>query len=148
MIVTATSPRYASPMPGAEVDALDSPSWPADFPEGVPPEEATPADELGYRLVNSNPPTRSCFQSTREENPSREFPDEQRVPSYGVSLYLELQHAKRTRRRYKGLRSKIISVGQLSPEFGVTMPTFSYSHFTAWFYAEAEPHLAFAAVEE
>jgi hypothetical protein len=122
-------------------------NWPPEFPDGVPPDAAKPAQEIAYRLVNMIPPTRGCFRSTIEEFPARKFGPDKIAFAYGTSMYVKYEACKKTKERYKGLRAKQIAIGQLSPDMGATMPSFGPHHITVWFYLKAQPHLAFKAVE-
>lgn len=116
--------------------------WPAFFPDGVPPETATAASGVAYRLVRQLPPDKSDFRSSHEENPKRDFGEDFWM-ACGVSFHKRLADARRTRARFKPLRKRMIARGTLRSEFGVMLRTGSGSHLTVWLRKGVTPHESF-----
>jgi hypothetical protein len=112
----------------------NNPEWPDFFPEGVPPEEAQPAQGEAFRIVRDIPPADSDFLSSIQEQPNRNFRDDQIWMACGVSFHRELACSQRTRDRYKPLRNRYIAQGTLKNEHGVALATHKQggSHFTVW----------------
>lgn len=108
--------------------------WPDFFPEGVPPDNATPAEGDAFRLVVSIPPSDSDFLSSIEDQPNRNFKDDQMWMACGVSFHRQLECSRRTRDRYRPLRNRRIAKGTLKSEHGVQLSTSGGggSHFTVW----------------
>lgn len=108
--------------------------WPDFFPEGVPPDSATNAEGEAFRLVAKIPSSDSDFLSTIEEQPNRNFKNDQTGKAYGVSFHRKLECSQRTKKRYKPFRNRRIAKGTLKKEHGVQLSTSSTrdSHFTVW----------------
>jgi hypothetical protein len=108
--------------------------WPNFFPEGVPPDNATPAEGCAFRLVADVPPSDSDFLSNIEERPERKFDDDQIWIACGVSFHRKLECSQRTRKRYRPFRNRRIAKGILRKEHGVQLSTNRQgdSHFTVW----------------
>ena len=119
-------------------------TWPAFYPEGVPPADATPTRGTAYRLVPAVPPSQADFRSTHEEFPERQYPDEHNfINSFGASFHMTLEASRICRRRYKGLRSHRIVVGTFASSMGCQKPTYGPGHLSVWLYVEAAPHREF-----
>ena len=112
----------------------DSMDWPAHYPENCPPRDARPAGGLAYRLTH-DPVELEDFLSLRERKPEIRLPDPiQECRASGLSVFRDIEDARRLRRRVPHFRNKqnAIAVGQLSPEFGLMKATYSRSHCTWW----------------
>lgn len=117
--------------------------WPDNFPDGVPPADALPADGVLYRLVRELPPTPEDFRQTRHDYPEREFPPDREVDSYGTSFHRTAKASRRTRMRYKGLRDRVVAEGKMSPADGKQKDTGGPDHVTVWLCQSAAAHLRF-----
>ncbi len=118
--------------------------WPSFFPVDTPPTDTEAALGQAYRLVDSIPSSSSDFLSVYQLTPERNFSS--LSMACGVSFHTDLEDARKTRQRFKPLREKRVSVGQLIPAHGVMQPTPAKeapSHLTVWFYVNAEPHNSF-----
>lgn len=123
--------------------------YPDYYPDDMPPEDADPASGMAFRLVNSNPPIKTCFSSTIEENPGREAKKPtDREMLYGSSLFTQAREALKKKRLFKPLRQKILSTGALIEEDGVMKKTGGPHHITVWFKADADTHTRFECIEE
>ena len=122
-------------------------NWPNYYPADVPPEHASHASGVAYRIVRTIPPSAIDFRSTHEEWTERGVP----VPAEllwmacGTSVHTELEGSVATRRRFKPLRNRRIVVGELVAAHGKMLPTQGDhpSHVTVWFYVGSTPELAF-----
>ncbi|MBE3861508.1 hypothetical protein HJ170_18245 [Vibrio parahaemolyticus] len=64
--------------------------YPDYYPDDMPPKDAIAASGTAFRLVNSNPPVKTCFSSTLEENPGRKAKKPtDREMLYGSSLFTQ-----------------------------------------------------------
>ncbi len=86
-------------------------------------------------------------------NFDRRFPENKReCQACGLSVFTNIEHAKRVRRRTKRLRSCVIGVGTLTPEMGVIKPTPSQrsgkSHCTWWVPTGLRPWTVFQIIKE
>lgn len=128
-------------------------SWPEDFSEGIPPKDTIPAEGYVYRLVRNNPPEESDFKRTVDQYPERDFPsDEEKVMSYGVSVYTKLKSLKKLRIAFpepEQFGNTIIVGGEMVAELGVTQPKAERNgHLTLWKQDGSEPHLYICNCED
>ena len=117
-------------------------TWPDHFPEDCPPEDTSQGSFRVYYLANS-PIQPKNFESLKERNPRFSGTSEQECQACGLSIYEEIDDIRRTRRRVKRLRNRVIAVGTITtPQMGVIKPTSSRhgnSHRTWWVPIEIEP---------
>lgn len=106
--------------------------YPADFPAGVPPVTAKPADGNAYRLVRNDPPLESDFWGYYREPYLRSIPKNPQPNFFGTSMFRGLAQTKIARELYKPQKGKKIAVGALSPEYGVISGENKDTHFDAW----------------
>ena len=118
-------------------------NWPAFFPPGVPPADATPATGIAFRLVRALPPLADDFRATVEEFPERLYEGEDRVNACATSFHTHIEASQRTRKRYKGLRERRIARGLLVADLGAQKLTGGAAHLRVWLFVEATPHLVF-----
>lgn len=123
--------------------------YPCYYPDDMPPEDASPASGIAFRLVNENPPIKSCFSSTIEENPGREArKPTDREMLYGSSLFTQAKEALKKKKLFKPLRQKMLSTGPLIEDDGVMKKTGGQHHITVWFKNDSEPYTRFVCIEE
>jgi hypothetical protein len=123
--------------------------YPDFYPEDMPPEDAEPADGCAFRLVNCNPPLKSCFEATIEENSKRKArKPTDREMLYGTSLFRKAEEACKKRDLFKPLRNKKLSTGMLIDEDGVMKKTAGPHHITVWFKTNSTPHERFKCIED
>ena len=112
--------------------------WPPDFPEDCPPEEASPANGIYYRIVKTDPPELTDFVSLyhlnrRRSNDMIRRDSQAQCMLMGLSIYANANDAVWNARRYHGLGGKIARL-VLGSDAGKTLPTprDGNSHFTWW----------------
>ncbi|HHX8321780.1 TPA: hypothetical protein ACVOYR_000452 [Vibrio alginolyticus] len=123
--------------------------YPDYYPDDMPPKDAIAASGTAFRLVNSNPPVKTCFSSTLEENPGRKAKKPtDREMLYGSSLFTQKKEALKKKKLFKPLRQKLLSTGALIEDDGVMKETGGHHHVTVWFKTDSEPHTRFECIEE
>ena len=126
------------------VDAVIEYVWPQDFTDGVPPEEAIPANGKVFRLVKAIPPKEDDFLQHNIEKPNYPYREERaRKKGYGVSLWNTLHKVKRAGKNYPApeqLGEWLIASGELVAELGVIYKS-KNGHISLWKQLGAEPHL-------
>jgi hypothetical protein len=107
--------------------------WPSAYPPACPPSDAEPASKRVLRIVATIPPTQADFV------PKAHFQlesEEEKCKAAGLSVYLLLKDAKRTRKRTGAMREYHIAAVELSPPNGVLKHTvrtgIKSSHHTWW----------------
>ena len=112
--------------------------WPADFPEGCPPEAAQSAGGVYYRIVKTDPPEPGDFVSIyylnrRRANDMIRRGLEAQCTLMGLSVYADANDAVWNARRYHGLGDKIARLN-LGADAGKILPTprDDNSHCTWW----------------
>lgn len=118
--------------------------WPKDFVDGVPPEEAVPANGKVFRLVKAIPPAEDDFLQHNVEKPKYFYRDERELKKgYGVSLWCTLHKVKRAGKNYPApeqLGCWLIASGELIEELGVIYKS-KNGHVSLWKQQGAKPHL-------
>lgn len=118
--------------------------WPEDFVDGVPPDEAEPAQGKVYRLVKAIPPQEDDFIQHNIEKPNYVYRDERtRLQGYGVSLWNTLHKVKKAGKNYPApeqLGKWLIASGDLVADLGVIYKS-KNGHVSLWKQKGAEPHL-------
>jgi len=112
-------------------------NWPSFFPPKCPPSEAKDASAEVFRLVHSNPPSASDFESWAEMRPKKWMGN---CEASGLSVFTTKSDALRIVRRVQGMAKGSRALGdliasvKLSPEAGKLMPTprDGNSHHTWW----------------
>jgi len=119
-------------------------TWPDNFSDDIPPEDAVPAAGLVYRLVDSIPPTEKDFLPYNIEKPSYEPPDDRcRIRSFGISTWSKKSKIVKAREKYPAAEqfgNKLIASGDLVAELGVIQRSRS-GHVTLWKQVGSKPHL-------
>jgi hypothetical protein len=126
-------------------------NWPSFFPPQCPPSEAKDASAEVFRLVRSNPPSVSDFESWAQRNPKKWMGN---CEASGLSVFTAKSDALRLVRRVQGMvRGKsapgdLIASANLSPEAGKLMhtPRDGNSHHTWWAPAGFDHTAAFKVV--
>lgn len=116
--------------------------WSEYYPEDCPPDEARSDEVEAYRLVEQFPPNADDFLPTIIEFPHRKFEPEVLCNACGASVYTDIKDIKRTRKRFKGLKNKIIVKGIINKDDGLVLETGHGSHLTWWLETES-PHTNF-----
>jgi hypothetical protein len=103
-----------------------------------------------YLLVHS-PIVAADFDSLRTRQPQTSFPTaELECQAHGISVFEQIEHIRRVKRRVRWLRNRAIALGQLDAETGVVKPTssqFGDSHRTWWRPTTVDAQALFAIVE-
>jgi hypothetical protein len=122
-------------------------NWPSFFPPQCPPSEANDASAVVFRLVASNPPAVSDFESWAERHPQKW---EGNCRASGLSVFTVKSDALRLVRRVPGMSAPgyLIASAELSPEAGKLMytPRDDNSHHTWWAPAGFDHNAAFKVV--
>ena len=120
------------------VRKVDPISWPLEFPDDCPPEDAETSDGVFYRIVKSDPPDTQDFVSVFHLNPGRakkEIEEQRRTEceTRGLSVYAEEKDAIDCALQYPKIGNKIARL-TLTPVAGVVLHTegFYESHNTWW----------------
>ena len=108
-------------------------NWPSFFPPQCPPSQAKDASAKVFKLVSSNPPLVSDFESWAQRNPKKWGSN---CKASGLSVFTAKSDALRLIRRVPGLsaRGALIASANLSLEAGKFMhiPSDGNSHHTWW----------------
>jgi hypothetical protein len=97
-------------------------NWPSFFPPHCPPSEAKDASAEVFRLVASNPPAVSDFESWAQRDPKKWMDN---CKAAGLSVFTAKADALRLVRRVPGMAAsgRLIASANLSPEDGKLMQT-------------------------
>lgn len=106
--------------------------YPSDFPVGVPPLTAKPADGNAYRLVRNDPPLESDFWGYYREPHLKSIPTNPKPSFFGTSMFRDLEQTKIARELHKPQKDKKIAVGTLHPDYGVISKENKFTHFDVW----------------
>jgi len=119
-------------------------NWPSFFPPLCPPSEAKDALAEVFRLVSSNPPAVSDFESYAQKNPKK-WGDN--CKACGLSVFTAKSDALQLLRRVPGI-GNLIATANLSPEAGklIHTPRYGDSHHTWWSPAGFDHAAAFKVV--
>lgn len=112
------------------MDAKYNP-FPDDFPDGIPPEEASDASGLAYRLVKDNPPGESDFVGHYKE-PYKGSARKLKPGDYGTSMFRSVDAIKLIREASKPQRNKKIAIGELEAKHGKMSADGNNSHVDVW----------------
>ncbi len=116
--------------------------WPDIYPEGVPPEDSTPAKGKAFRLVDEIPPSEQDFLMSIERIPDRNtISEKEAAKMYGVSLFTKSEAAIDKKNRYPSLKLKKIAFGTLIPSLGKISKPNRNHHITLWKCCDSKPHL-------
>jgi hypothetical protein len=122
-------------------------NWPSFFPAQCPPSEAKDASAVVFRIVSSNPPGVSDFESWAQRRPKKWAGN---CDASGLSVFTEISDALQMMRRVPGMSvpGKVIANANLSPEAGKLMhtPRDGNSHHTWWAPAGFDHAAAFKVV--
>ena len=119
--------------------------FPAYFPEGCPPENATVEEIVLFRLCKTDVPCADDFVTFYQINPERYGG---MIQAYGLSMYPSAEDCDSARRKSPRLRAthKGIACGQIDADKGRILRTPSKAnpaHITWWIYEGIEPHTFF-----
>lgn len=127
----------------------DSIKFSVNLPDDCPPDSSYSARGSVYRIVESNPPTRTSFLTHREKFPTKSFSDE--CAASGVSVYTDKSDIYRMIRRIGHFRKKpqLIAHGTLNSAMGMLAPapTSEKSHLTWWVTYGCDAWKTFVVVE-
>jgi hypothetical protein len=122
-------------------------NWPSFFPPQCPPLEAKDASAEVFRLVSSNPPAVSDFESWAQRHPKKWMGN---CKASGLSVFTAKADALRLIRRVPGMLAPgdLIASANLSPVAGKLMhtPRDRNSHHTWWAPAGFDHTAAFKVV--
>jgi hypothetical protein len=104
--------------------------WPSFFPSECPPANAEDASVEVFRIVSSNPPTVTDFQSHAQTNPKKYGG---KCKPSGLSVFTGMHDALKYLKRVQGevqgdAPRRLIARALLSPEAGKIQHTPSVSH--------------------
>lgn len=107
-----------------------------DLPSGCPPVDAreVTGEESVFRLVRSNPPNASDFQSQRQKRPSASFSGVDECTTRGLSVYGSIADAKENLLLPKFRNGHFLCRLKLASGAGRIKQTFKPSHHTWWPY--------------
>ncbi|WP_241595609.1 hypothetical protein [Rosenbergiella epipactidis] len=120
--------------------------WPDDFPPDVPPDYATPADGIAFRLVVNDPPVAKDFVGHNQE-PHKKQGRKLKANDFGTSMYRDCEQAKVCRDFHVALRSKKIAEGELQNFHGSTSLPNSKTHFEAWLRLQTGIETSFKVID-
>lgn len=107
--------------------------WPSFFPEACPPQDASEASAEVFRLVASEPPSASDFESYAERFSKKWMGN---CKASGLSVFTDKADVVRLLRRVPGMRppGSLLASAVLTPEAGKLMhtPRDGNSHHTWW----------------
>ena len=122
--------------------------WPADFPEGCPPEAAQPADGVYYYIVKNDPPEPGDFLSLYHRNRKLAL---RRVrngivtecQTMGLSIFINQPDAVARALEYTRIGDKVAQL-TLGADAGKILPTprDGDSHHTWWRTEDYDPAAA------
>lgn len=122
-------------------------NWPSFFPPQCPPSEAKDASAEVFRLVSSNPPSVSDFESWAQRYPKKWMGH---CKASGLSVFTAKSDALQLVRRVPGMSAPaaLIATANLSPQAGKLMhtPRDGNSHHTWWAPADFDHTAAFKVV--
>lgn len=120
--------------------------WPSFFPSECPPKDADDASIVVFRIVSSNPPAATDFQSFAQTNPKRYGG---KCKPSGLSVFTGIDDALKYLRRVQGevhgdTPRHLIAHALLSPEAGKILHTPSDSHNShhTWWAPDGFDHAA------
>jgi hypothetical protein len=127
--------------------------WPADLPEGCPPEDAVPAQGSFYRFVNSATVKAKDFVRAIDR-PNANYPPEEQCEASAISLFADPADVSLAKKLVPAFKSKKVAQGDLQPHMGVikntpmTLPdgTLFESHHDWWVAADYTVLPPFAVV--
>ena len=106
--------------------------WVPEMPEGVPPQEiCIPHEHPFYRLVKNIPATEEDFVTYHEMAPNRDWGNNY-VCSFALSMFDDLDKAKRLKKIPSLKDSKAIVRIVLNPEDGVVKQTSKNTFHYSW----------------
>lgn len=115
--------------------------WPNDYPEGIPPKNATPAKGEAFRLVDKFPPDENDFLMSKEE-PRYKGKKNYDIPYYSVSFSSDYKSILETRSNYpQALKDKKVATGKLVPKLGKISGPNKRNHIHLWKCLNSKPHL-------
>lgn len=121
------------------------------FPEGAPPEDATPVNGEYFRITNKRKPSKACFLTDYQKDPEDVLTRQGlvKVCSYGISLQNSIEGVRETVGRFRNATMKrYIAKAKLVPDVGVIKQTFDEGfHHTLWIYSGVELSPLFKCIE-
>jgi hypothetical protein len=123
-------------------------SFPSNYPQNCPPQNAVDADIVVYRTVANDPPLAGDFQSYVEAGKVKKRP---KCNDHSVSVMRSKEDAVHHREVFGGnIGGKFIAVGTLLPAHGKTEGS-SYGNFPShtdwWPYENVQRHTVFTVVQ-
>lgn len=126
--------------------------WPADLPEGCPPEDAKPGSGWFFRFVNKNPVTAKDFIRPIDR-PNADYADDERCSASALSLFADADDVTLAQKLVPGFKKRKVAQGELTPRMGVIKNTpmnvdgtrFT-SHYDWWVAADYTDLPSFAVV--
>lgn len=120
-------------------------TWPSFYPSCCPPDDATSAEGVVFRLVRNDPPSADDFLPWSVENDRVD--KSTHCQSCAVSVFDRLDDVRQMQRRVPAQRPKPVAEGELKSEMGVTKPTGKNRGHRSWWLPEGiDPSPAFRVV--
>lgn len=123
--------------------------FPAYFPEGCPPDNATDEEELLFRLCKTDIPAAEDFLTFYQISPEKYTG---KILAYGLSVFPSEEDCDHARRKSPRLRLfQGIAYGRTDASKGKTLstPTKNHpAHITWWIYEGVEPHTFFKGIKK
>ncbi|HEV3255254.1 MAG TPA: hypothetical protein VG013_00105 [Gemmataceae bacterium] len=116
-------------------------TFPEDWPDRCPPDDAEDANGEVFRVAKANPPTADDFKSYYELGVKRG----DLVLRCGVSVFRLVLDAEHASRKFRNM-GKVIAKAVLRAEHGKTKQTGRPTHTTWWPYVEVDRRSLFAVV--
>lgn len=125
----------------------DARVFPAYFPEGCPPTEASSEEIVLFRLCKEATPAAEDFLTFYQIDPQKYA---NMIQAYGLSMYPSVDDCEHAKRKSPRLRNthKGIACGRIDAEKGKILRTPSKAnpaHITWWIYEGVEPLTFFTA---
>ena len=122
--------------------------WSDHFPTNCPPKDAKPASGDVFRLVKKNLITNKDFITLAQRKSDEDYGKDQ-CKACGVSVYRDINDARKMRKRVRPMRKKKIAKGTLRPNLGYILDTPSFhekTHITWWVPVGVKPQSIFSVV--
>lgn len=120
-------------------------TWPADFPDSCPPDDASEPSSRYWRLVSEDPPTGEDF--LRPFETSRHWSATE-CQHHALSLWTDRERCAQLRRTYPKWRSHRVARVDLDARAGVVRQAGSDSQHYGWWVPSGVDPTSYCSVEE
>lgn len=108
-------------------------TWPTNYPDDCPPNDAVTPNHTVYRFIKDNPPVKRDFSSHVDKSPTSTFTD--RCKACGISVFIDLEEAIAAQSLIPGIAKKMIALCAISHDDGRikhTPKNINPEHYTWW----------------